>query len=52
MEVLVVEIPEKPEDTWSEHLSYQHHKGGQVEDKDHPCQPVEEGYRAYISDER
>lgn len=53
VEVLVIEVPQEPEDARSEYLSDQHHKGGQVEDEDHPCQPVEEGYCALkcISDE-
>ena len=47
MEVLVVEVPEEPEDARSEYLSQQHHERGQVEDEDHPSQPVEEGDRTY-----
>ena len=53
VKVLVIEVPQEPEDSRSQYLSDQHHKGGQVEDEDHPCQPVEEGYCALkcISDE-
>ena len=47
MEVLVVEVPEEPEDARSEDLSQQHHERGQVEDENHPSQPVEEGDRTY-----
>ena len=51
MEVLVVEVPEEPEDTRSQDLPEQHHKGGQVEDEDHSCKPVQEHHCACMRGE-
>ena len=47
VEVLVVEVPKEPEDTWPDHLPHEEHKRGQIEDKNHANKPVDEHHCAW-----
>ena len=42
IEVWIVEIPEKPQNSWPKDLPQENDEGGKVEDIDHPDQPVDE----------
>ena len=52
VEVGIVEIPEEPEDPRAKYFPQENDKGGEVEDVDHPYQPVDEHRRPWCCCER